>query len=145
MSDPAPKRSLSAAESALEATSDRSLRVPCYCEENVWRLAYRKLHEQRQQTQNLASVNTNYKVVFVSNPEARVPMFEQLAGEESWKPVLWDYHVLLFASTTTKSKEETFVLDIDSHLPCPCPFDEYVVKVWPHPDQWIEKALPCFR
>ena len=32
-----------AAETALSCASDRDLRVPCYCEENVWRLAHRRL------------------------------------------------------------------------------------------------------
>lgn len=37
---------LSAEESALEAPNDQALRVPYYCEENVWRLAVRKRTQQ---------------------------------------------------------------------------------------------------
>ena len=39
--------------SAVAALSDQSLRVPCYCEENVWRSACRKMH----QCDTSASVN----------------------------------------------------------------------------------------
>lgn len=72
-------RSLDAAKSALQAKSDASLRVPCYCEENVWRLAYRKIYQQKTQE--------TYHVAFVSNPKACVPMFEQLAAEDRNQPV----------------------------------------------------------
>jgi len=72
---------LEAAKSALEATSDESLRVPCYCEENVWRLAYRKVHQQEVRD------SKTYNVVFVSNPKACVPMFEQKAASEKNTPV----------------------------------------------------------
>ncbi len=71
--------STEAAKSALQATSDESLRVPCYCEENVWRLAYRKSRLQRS--------GEAYYVAFVSNPKGCVPMFEQLAAEDRDQPV----------------------------------------------------------
>ena len=71
--------STEAAKSALQATSDESLRVPCYCEENVWRLAY-----QRSRQQNSGE---DYHVAFVSNPKGCVPMFEQLAAEDRDQPV----------------------------------------------------------
>ena len=63
-----------ASKSALEATSDISLRVPCYCEENVWRLAYRRIFQQQS--------GSTYHVAFISNPKACVPMFEQLAADD---------------------------------------------------------------
>ena len=73
-------RSSEAAKSALEATSDSSLRVPCYCEENVWRLAYRKVYQQQQ-------TRGTYHVAFVSNPKGCVPMYEQLAADNKRTPV----------------------------------------------------------
>ena len=72
-------KSLEAAKSALQTTPDASLRVPCYCEENVWRLAYRKICQQRNRE--------TYHVAFVSNPRGCVPMFEQLAAEDRSQPV----------------------------------------------------------
>lgn len=103
-----------AGRTALEAPSDASLRVPCYCEENVWRLAYRHL--------NSATNNTStYHVVFVSNERQCVAMWYQMAREGG--PCHWDYHVLL---VETSRDGKTFVLDMDSQLPYPCPFDEYL-------------------
>lgn len=39
----------SAAETAMEATDEYSLRVPYYCEENAWRVAYRKTQLETNQ------------------------------------------------------------------------------------------------
>ena len=49
---------MTAEESALNAPSDEALRVPYYCEENVWRLLYRKKHE---------CPDDRFWVVFISN------------------------------------------------------------------------------
>lgn len=98
---------------ALEAPSDQSLRVACYCEENVWRLAHRRLHHNPKST---------YYVVFVSNEQKCVAMWYQMAGTDG-AAVFWDYHVILVETTPN---HETFVLDMDSQLPYPCPFQEYV-------------------
>ena len=145
--------SLPAAKSALEALSDTSLRVPCYCEENVWRLAYRKMHQQQHHPTQLCS---SYHVAFVSNPKGCVPMFEQLAGDPDDRevPVMWDYHVILFMTTTTSAstcnqddttKTKTFVWDIDSFLPCPCPLEDYIEMVFPNHLTWRKEYLPYFR
>lgn len=49
---------LSAEQSALEAQSDKDLRVPYYCEENIWRLGVRKRVHQP---------GDRYYAVFISN------------------------------------------------------------------------------
>jgi hypothetical protein len=118
-----------AAKSAIEASSDKSLRVPCYCEENVWRLAYRKIHQQEKKMQQqqekqkqqkkkkkkiktaVAATTTGttssfqYHVVFISNPKGCAPLFQQLAASDRDSAVFWDYHVILLEqenhSTTT--------------------------------------------
>lgn len=179
--------SLPAAKSALEATTDTSLRVPCYCEENVWRLVYRKLYhdnrnkqlqQQLQQDHHRMSLQENnhgknmadtvtYHVVFVSNPKACVPMFQQLASTHRTKPVFWDYHVILLEVSvhqhdeTTDNLESitnhnativtpttattTYVWDIDSHLPCPCPLIDYIDNVFPNVTNWPLEYRPYFR
>lgn len=71
--------SLEASRTALQATPDASLRVPCYCEENVWRLAYRKVYQKKD--------GETYHVAFVSNPKGCVPMFQQRAAEDPYQPV----------------------------------------------------------
>ena len=135
---------LDAAKSALEATSDESLRVPYYCEENIWRLAYRKIHGQ----QNEVSKDRSYHVVFVSNPKACVPMFQQIAANDRTPPVMWDYHVVLIMTTTMSEDQaasKTCVIDIDSYVPCPCPLKDYVEMTFPNHQKWKKDYLPYFR
>jgi hypothetical protein len=141
-----------AAKTALKAPTDQSLRVPCYCEENVWRLAYRKLHKT-----NDDDTNNQYHVVFVTNPKKCVPMFQQLAVSNAQKPCFWDYHVILFSttrsssssqddnSTTTTTTTTTIsVMDMDSHLPYPCTLQTYLNGVFPL-DGLPEEYAPYFR
>jgi hypothetical protein len=47
-----------AAISALSARDDESLRVPFYCEENVWRLLYRKLFSENNTQTSLSVIPT---------------------------------------------------------------------------------------
>lgn len=127
---------MEASKTALEAENDTDLRVPCYCEENVWRLAYRIIHRKPKQEREL-----QYHVVFVSNPAKCVPMFQQLANEDPLDPCFWDYHVILFHT----SQQETIVLDIDSHLPYKIPLKDYLENVFPNSQEWSPKFLPYFR
>ncbi len=57
----------SAGATALSCSSEAKLRCPCYCEENVWRLAYRRLNGAAGA--NTDKENDEYHVVFISNPE----------------------------------------------------------------------------
>ena len=134
----------SAAKSALNAPSDASLRVPCYCEENVWRLAFRKLWNDRNSGTPTNSSN-KYFVLFVSNPKGCVPMFQQLASaqRDGDKPIFWDYHVILLEATTSKSG--TRIWDIDSRLECPISLKEYVSQTFPRHEKWLEDYQPFFR
>jgi hypothetical protein len=150
---------MEASRSALDAPSDTSLRVPCYCEENVWRLAYRKLyHEQQKERQTNHRNNnttTNYFVVFVSNPKGCVPMFQQMASPRKDKPVFWDYHVILLSTTTTATttannnnrytQSECRVWDIDSYLSLPCCLEDYIQNVFPNYAHWPQEYAPYFR
>jgi hypothetical protein len=130
----------SAAETALQACSDDALRSPCYCEENVWRLAHRKMHSSNNDNNKI-----HYYAVFVSNPEKCVPMFYQLAETNSKKACFWDYHVILI-SKGTAGEEGTLVHDMDSHLPYPCPLSKYLQRSFPDIDDTCpEEYAPMFR
>lgn len=107
--------SCEAAQTAVEAPSDRSLRVPCYCEENVWRLAHR----------HVGSNASTYYVVFVSNERQCCAMWNQMAREGG--PCFWDYHVVLFE---TNEHGETMVLDMDTLLSYPCPIQDYLEETF---------------
>mmetsp|Transcript_54297 Transcript_54297/g.131736 ORF Transcript_54297/g.131736 Transcript_54297/m.131736 type:complete len:335 (-) Transcript_54297:43-1047(-) len=178
-----------AARTAIDAPSDRSLRVPCFCEENIWRLAYRHLYggSSSSITNNTSSSSSSscWYVVFVSNPTGCVPMMQQLAAatcsglndRQKNQPVFWDYHVILVerrrrrteatapnnnstAETTTEeqrtssttttipsslSSSSSYVWDIDSLLPCPCPIEEYLEASFSNHTNWPSKYRPFFR
>ncbi|OEU10525.1 hypothetical protein FRACYDRAFT_193868 [Fragilariopsis cylindrus CCMP1102] len=159
-----------AAKSAIEASSDKSLRVPCYCEENVWRLAYRKIHQQekkkkqqqekkqkRQQkkkkittaaatTTTTTTSSFQYHVVFISNPKGCAPLFQQLAASDRDSAVFWDYHdVTEGTTTTTVLTKNTLVWDIDSYLPFPCHLEDYIEMVFPNNLDWPKEYAPYFR
>lgn len=131
--------SLPAAKSALDAPSDASLRVPCYCEENVWRLAFRKLSQRRQprpdaSTEVGQAYDTALYAVFVSNPKGCVPMFQQQASTHRERPVFWDYHVILLQETKgTDTKESRPVLPLNASC---SNVDGYVV-VQEQPDDGV--------
>ena len=125
------RNSRDAAHTALEANCDRALRVPCYCEENVWRLAHRRLKNTEIQRQN-------YYVMFVSNEKQCVPMCHQLAREDDG-PCFWDYHVILLETTNHTS----LVWDMDSRLTFPCPLKEYLEETFL--EQVPEEYQPLFR
>ena len=124
-----------AAESALASSigQDCQLRCPFYCEENVWRLAYRKLHNPQQTA--IEGDQTTYFVVIVSNERKSVPMFYQRASESQERPCVWDYHVFLIGRTTKNSSssnnnnnnQQAWVYDIDTTLtPYPLPLQVYL-------------------
>ena len=131
-----------ASASAMAAPTDEALRVPCYCEENVWRLAFRKLKRQQQGFET----GTQYYVVFVSSHEKLVPMFYQKASEtvnnSSDEPVFWDYHVILLER---RENDKAFITDVDTLLtPSPAPLDHYLDKSF-RPDEFTEEVIPRFR
>jgi N-terminal glutamine amidase len=120
-----------AAVSSLSAPDDESLRVPFYCEENVWRLLYRKLFSDDRST------SSEWYAVFISNPRQSVVMNHQRAAVADH--VCWDYHVVAMAV----SSNESLVYDVDSHLPYPCALDSYVQQSFP--DDVPTTYAPLFR
>lgn len=120
-----------AALTALSCASERELRVPCYCEENVWRLAYRRLHGGGS-SKGENNKDTRYYVVFVSNEARCCPMFSQLAQDDADEPCFWDYHVLLISSSGSdvNGAEKSLVWDVDSHLPFPTKVSDYLASVF---------------
>lgn len=171
-----------AARTAVDAPSDRSLRCPYYCEENVWRLAYRKSRRRQcrdgpghgsSSSGDDITTSSCWYVVFISNPTGCVPMFQQLAESTcaglndhmKSRPVFWDYHVILIERRTTAASvaegndtnnngihspslsppPSSYVWDIDSLLPCPCPIAEYLETSFRNYTNWPSKYAPFFR
>ena len=106
-----PSLSKEAIRTALEAPTDCAIRVPYYCDENVWRLAHRHL-------------SCHCHVVFISNARQCVAMHHQLVRDDDGGPCFWDYHVILIKT----ENDETVVLDMDSSLSYPCPLQEYLQR-----------------
>ncbi len=82
------------------------LYTPYYCEENIWHLCQESRFEKR----------ACYAVV-VSNSWATCALFNQRAATAPGSPVVWDYHVVLFAET----HDGWEVWDLDSVLERPTP------------------------
>lgn len=137
-----------AESSAVEASADSDLRVPCYCEENSWRVAYRHLNNAAPDDDTAAPPsspssrkrNLHYHVVFVSNERRCCPYFQQRARPPD-EYVCWDYHVFVVRSVaadgTKEEAEEEFAaaeaLDVDTRLaPYPCPLGDYLDGSFPH-------------
>ena len=117
---------------ALQAANDHDLRVACYCEENVWRLAFRKMRQQPED---------QYFVVFISNSIKNVPMFHQHASTDPQQACCWDYHVILLCARA--SHHDVVVYDIDSVLPYPSPLENYLAESFPY--EWPYPFAPMFR
>jgi hypothetical protein len=121
-----------AAITALQATNDHDLRVPYYCEENVWRLAYRVVVEHPED---------HFFVVIISNSIKNVPMFQQRAISDPNTALCWDYHVILLCARA--SQRDVVVYDMDTILPYPSPLEEYLRLSFPY--EWPYPYAPMFR
>lgn len=125
--------SQAAARTAIEASSDKDLRVPYFCEENVWRLCYRKMREQPE---------SHFFAIFISNSRQCVPMFHQRAAANPEEPCCWDYHVILLCASPNK---DIVVYDMDSDLPFPTPLQNYVDLSFLPNESSSSPFAPMFR
>lgn len=123
-----------AATALAPIIKDSELRCPFYCEENVWRLAYRKLHASTD--------NQSHFVAFISNDRKNVPMFHQLASESPQDTaVMWDYHVVLIG--VDRTNKTALVYDVDTTLtPYPLSLDEYLRRSF---SEKLSTYAPLFR
>ncbi|KAL3779037.1 hypothetical protein HJC23_011476 [Cyclotella cryptica] len=150
----------SAETTSLQCSTDHELRIPCYCEENAWRLVYRHLHSQ--QTSATSHETWKYYVVFISNTRRCCPMFMQRALPNDPKEyVCWDYHVIVVRSRRTNhhassthdsdvdsTSRTAEVLDVDTWItPYPCPLEVYLDGTFPYAKNngIDEEYLPLFR
>jgi hypothetical protein len=91
-------------------------------------------------------------------------MFYQKASKCVSLPCFWDYHVVLLATSetlpsvdntgsstvkvdTARVKETTYVLDLDSNLPYPCPLSLYLKETFDYSrfEHWQMPSPPSFR
>ncbi|KAI8367900.1 N-terminal glutamine amidase-domain-containing protein [Choanephora cucurbitarum] len=94
-----------------------------YCEENIYKLC----EEIQTKRPDLLEY---FHVVFISNKNRMVPLWQQRAGREEDHMVVWDYHVVLYFE---KEGEKALVYDFDTLLPFPTPADVYATNTFkPH-------------
>ncbi|XP_011828418.1 PREDICTED: protein N-terminal glutamine amidohydrolase [Mandrillus leucophaeus] len=104
----------------------------CYCEENIWKLCeYIKNHDQYPLQECYA--------VFISNERKMIPIWKQQARPGDG-PVIWDYHVVLLH---VSSGGQSFIYDLDTVLPFPCPFDTYVEDAFKSDDDIHPQFRRC--
>jgi hypothetical protein len=87
-----------------------------YCEENIYLLATALFRER--------SVADTYDIfiIFVSNRNRRVALWNQKAAKACDRAVIWDYHViLLLCRKATGVEDGCWVYDLDTTLCVPCP------------------------
>jgi hypothetical protein len=121
-----------AAESALSpnVSTDQNLRCAFYCEENVWRLAYRKLHHRSDDGDD----NEVFFVAVISNARKCVSMLHQRASiSPADKACQWDYHVILIGVPCRRDEAAVaLVYDVDTTLtPYPIPLSAYLDASFP--------------
>uniref|UniRef100_A0A7S3QTK5 Protein N-terminal glutamine amidohydrolase n=1 Tax=Dunaliella tertiolecta TaxID=3047 RepID=A0A7S3QTK5_DUNTE len=96
----------------------------CYCEENVYHLCATLV--ESGQAKDLDKLF----VIFISNPNKKVPLFRQQASTAAEGLVVWDYHVLLVqlesdAAASKGPQPQALVWDLDTTLPFPCEGTQY--------------------
>ena len=108
----------------------------CYCEENVWKLC--------EQFQKRGGDTKQLYAVFISSHERQTALWNlKCGGTADFQ--LWDYHVILIKSapsgressqSTTDTvtgvrghESESLVYDLDTFLPFPVSFNQYVKEV----------------
>ncbi len=96
---------------------------PFWCEENVWHLVGRD---------DLGAGPRS--VVFVSNANRQVALWQQKASREPDGLVVWDYHVVL--------RVGAMLWDLDTQLPCPVAAARWIEETFRPVD---EPYAPRFR
>ncbi|KAI8645368.1 N-terminal glutamine amidase-domain-containing protein [Parasitella parasitica] len=91
----------------------------CYCEENIYMLCL-------EITKKKPELLDDFSVIFISNNNRSVPLWQQKAGRGDEHVVLWDYHVVLYL----KQDSESLIYDFDSLLPFPSPADFYALETF---------------
>ncbi|XP_008586725.1 PREDICTED: protein N-terminal glutamine amidohydrolase isoform X5 [Galeopterus variegatus] len=103
-------------------------------EENIWKLCeYIKNHDQYPLEECYA--------VFISNERKMIPIWKQQTRPGNG-PVIWDYHVVLLH---VSSGGQSFIYDLDTVLPFPCPFDTYVEDAFKSDDDIHPQFRRKFR
>jgi hypothetical protein len=103
---------------------------PFYCEENVWLLA-----------QDPRCGDGERLVALITGTEGHVAMWHQRPAEAPGEPLLWDYHVVLFARDATGWQAWDFECDLGMPIAAPL----WLSSCFPHQDRLPPRYRPRFR
>ena len=108
--------------STLSKEECLELSTPCYCEENVYRIL-RLAVSRGHNPQSLSAI-------FISNPERRVPIWLQKAGDRRLDGLcVWDYHVVVAVDLHLGGEAQVY--DVDSTLEFPTSLARYIrLALW---------------
>lgn len=125
----------------------------CYCEENIYFLA------QAFSADPDTAKYWDIFVVFISNRSKTVALWCQKLANESHRPVVWDYHVVLVlrlrnhvlsqdvrCAPTVDETTHSWVYDFDTILDLPCALQEYLDKTFEEVSldfQSLFRVIPC--
>jgi N-terminal glutamine amidase len=153
-------------DSIHDIAKDDDIRIPCWCEENIWRFIYYRTSTISSSSSSCPpqplSINTLY-VIWISNRIKHVPMLYQRASSSSNDICHWDYHVIALedrrkSSHDTKhhmndnnNDDNYYIYDLDTTLqPYPIVLQAYLQQSFPSIHQYINpndssKYQPMFR
>ncbi|KAH7889256.1 N-terminal glutamine amidase-domain-containing protein [Phlebopus sp. FC_14] len=107
----------------------------CYCEENIFLLLKRFLTTPENR------LHWDFFAVLISNPTKTVALWNQRAASSRDSAIIWDYHVVLALrererpdkslSYRQTSELAAWIYDLDTCLPVPCHWQEYVGGTFP--------------
>jgi hypothetical protein len=112
---------------------------PLYCEENIWHLCQHPFFADHQK-----------RVVFISNQSKSCIVCCQKSATTAIAPIIWDYHVVLFAKERSQDAIEQptqgqwQVWDLDSTLPLGSCAEQYLSKTLPKLRQGFDHFEPRF-
>ncbi|KIY66302.1 hypothetical protein CYLTODRAFT_398990 [Cylindrobasidium torrendii FP15055 ss-10] len=104
------------------ALPETAIYTSCYCEENIYFLAK-------------SFIDHETYVVFVSNENKTVAIWNQKRARSPDIPVVWDYHVILVLKTANSS----WIYDFDAVNASPILLEEYMGR------SFLPDVLPAFR
>ena len=170
--------------------SINDLYTSCFCEENIWNftmlikeLTTSSNYEELEITAKQKILNSSFHVksidevfrnssldlenmyvIFISNKEKKVPIWNQRSGSDDSRVAVWDYHVVAlykgqkFSSSTsiaivTASKtncaadfvNDSLIFDFDSSLPFPSSAFSYIEKCFAPAIDYPLDYHPMFR
>ena len=109
--------------------------APCYCEENIHRLAARR---------GAADADAPAYVILISNALRAVAICGQRTGRPTDGLQVWDYHVVFLECRWAADRCEPLIFDLDTRAGCPLPALAYLDSTFPRALRPARRFAPRF-